>query len=56
METSQGSIQDLPIAEYSISDHKTFKKYKDEKDPLTSMRNPEIDPFDIKLSEYLILI
>ena len=52
MATKQGPIEDLPIAKYSIRDHKPSKKYKEEKDPLTSMLNPEIDPFDIKISEF----
>ena len=53
MATKQGPIENLPIAKYSIGDHKPSKKYKEEKDPLTSMLNPEIGPFDIKISEFI---
>ena len=55
MATKQGPVEDLPIAKHSFRDNKPFTKYKEEKDPLSSMRNPEISPFDIKISEFLKL-
>ena len=51
MATNQGPIESLPIAKDSICDHKP-SKYKQEIDELTHIINPEIGPFDIKISEF----
>ena len=56
MTTEQETIENLPIASDSISDHKPFKKYQEEKDLLTNMLNPKIDPFNITIGEFQIII
>ena len=52
MATHQSPIESLPIAKETIIDHKPFKKYRQVKDPLTHIVNPEIGPFDIKISKF----
>ena len=56
MATKQGTIENLPIASVTISNHKPFKKYEEVKDSLTNMKNPKIDPFDITVGEFLNLL
>ena len=55
MATNQGPIENLPVAKDSISEHKHYKKYKEEIDPLTKIVNPEIGPLDIMMSKYILL-
>ena len=52
---TKGTISSLPVVDHSIVDCKALKKYKVERDPFTNIANPEMNPFDIELGEFLFI-